>query len=805
LSEFLSTQISPQCITDSCLILESTFSDICNSIRINHEEAFLDQFPKSDLGIVLPCNHGEKWSLADETPGRTYPSYVQEVSAQDDDLNWFFEDDDDGLTGSTAKSIGYHNEDTSVRGLRAESNTHCSNLSSSLFRDSGSIRRPGSADSADCADSAVNAETSTGPGIGIRTFCGTNACDEDVKNATDTPHTISEPDILSDAWLAYGLQHSFKWEFEFNTAENIDINCGTQNESSVDCPQCKEYCSLDPSTLCRHDVSLPMRLAMIAADSLWGGEKSGGKCDYCASQNAESGSRRAVKESLLKQGVCSSSCTVDNSAYSQSSCSHSDCAGNGVTDRDSDPHHYSSSVPHTAVGDISGPSSDSSARNTYTIRKSAKSFANERGEGRGYDYYSFLDELSLDDLTVHTVTGVPTAYSDVRPGSLLSSCKKDIVSKSYEIAFAKQEKEKGKEKDFARTVRTSTDRDAPLVLQRVAVIDTGWDTDCFDSGNMGEGTGASIQARTLSHVFVRTMVSNKDTYHDAMASRNRSDAGEVWDGDRDRDENGNEDVGVEVTMADRVGYETSDSLYLRDSMALLQSLKVDAIFCPLAFCSLKLLDACLSASIAVFPLSTRDLNTVAYLSSAEIVRDLMDLDRDAVGRALGVRLLPFLSVRANDSVSGSRAEREEDAVLVEFCRALGDSRGGVSIREGKRCESDLRAGEERRNNADSDDNQVSDKFRDINLCCHLSDHPSSCPSNPDPCTGPDSDSNCNADCDTHSPSGAAPGRVASVVIASPTSAQTAALADRFFRCLHRLRGVIQGAGVMPGGGETTPE
>jgi hypothetical protein len=753
------------------------FNDICNSIKINHEEAFLDQFPKSDLGTVLPCNDGKKSSSADELSGSMYPSCYQDASAQDDDLDWFFQDDEGGLTGSIAKSIGYRNEDISEINLRAESDTYIDNLNGSLFLDNDSIKRP------DCADNAANADASTGPGIGMRTFPGNNACDENVKSASDDQHTKSEPDILSDAWLAYGLQHSFKWEFEFTTGENIDTTCGTQTESRLDCPQCKRYCSLDQSTLSRHDVSLPMQLAMIAAESLWGEEKSGSKCDSCASQNAECGSRCTMKEILLKQGVPSSSYAVDDSAYGRCSSSHNDCVGTRVTVGDSDRHHYSSSVLHTALGDTNRLSGNSSALHTYTIRDSATSFAKEHGEG-GYDYYSFLDELSLDALTVQTVTGVPTTYSDVRPGSLLSSCKKDIVSKSYEIALAKQEKKKEKDRrDCAYTVRTSGDKDAPLVLQRVAVIDTGWDTDCFDSGNMGEGTGASIQARTLSHVFVRTVESNKDSDYEERESRSRSDADEGGDGDR----NGNEDSAVKVTMAECVGYETSDSLYLRDSMALLQSLNIDAIFCPLAFTSQKLLDACLSASIAVFPLSTRDLNTVAYLSSAEIVRDLLDLDRDAVGRALGVGLLPFLSVRASDSVSGSRAEREEDAVLVEFSRALSDSRGGVSIRGGRRCERDLRAGDEKRNNQDT----------------FPSDYPSSCPPNPN--TDTDSDSDCNADCDTHSPSGTAPGRVASVVMASPTSAQTAALTDRFFRCLHRLRGVIQGAGVMPGGGGNTPE
>jgi hypothetical protein len=45
-----------------------------------------------------------------------------------------------------------------------------------------------------------------------------------------------------------------------------------------------------------------------------------------------------------------------------------------------------------------------------------------------------------------------------------------------------------------------------------------------------------------------------------------------------------------------------------------------------------------------------------------------------------------------------------------------------------------------------------------------------------------------------------PVRIVSVIVTSPTEGQTAALLDRFYRCLHRLRAVFQGGGVMPGAG-----
>ena len=779
------------------------FSDICSSIKINREEAFLDQFLKSDQGIVLPCNHGIESSSADELPGSIYPSYAQDVAALDD-LDWFFEDDGGALTGSTVKSIGRYNDEMSLTDKRQESDPKSSNLNGSSSLGSCVIERP------DYVDNAADAHSSTNPGLGIgtRTFLGTrtHVCNEDVNSATNDRHTDSDLDILSDAWLAYGLQHSFKWEFEFNSAEDVDDNCGTHREPTADCTKCNQQNPLNQVDLCRHGVSLPMRLAMIAAEALWGAEKNGGKCDYCASQRSQSGSGGAVKETSLKEHIRSSSCTTDNGVppYSRCSRNYSDCEGDGVSDGECDLRHFSSSVPHTALYVTRTPSSGSNARHTYSILESANSFSLEHGEGGGYDYHSFLEELSLDSLTVHTVTGVPTAYSDARPGSLLCSCKKDVVSKSHQIALGKQVKKRS-QRVCTRTVRTSGVKDVPLILQRVAVIDTGWDTDCFDSGNMGEGTGASIQARTLNHVFVRSVVPGDPSRDGGNVVRERKDGSDVdedEDGDGDGNGNRNKDCGVRVTTADQIGYETSDSLYLRDAMAQLHTLKVDAIFCPLAFCSLKLLDACLSASIAVYPLSTRDLVTVAHLSNAEVVRDLMDLDADSVGRALEARLLPFLSVRARDSMSGSGAEREEDEVIVEFSRAIFDIKGVVLMSEGRRCERDLREGEvEGRDNADSDSYQTSDKVREFNLTSSPSDYLSNSPSNADPNSdpGPGSDS----DCDT-APGNAAV-RIASVVIASPTSAQTAALTDRFFRCLHRLRGVIQGAGVMPGGGETTRE
>ena len=38
----------------------------------------------------------------------------------------------------------------------------------------------------------------------------------------------------------------------------------------------------------------------------------------------------------------------------------------------------------------------------------------------------------------------------------------------------------------------------------VAVVDIGWGTNGFDSGDFGEGIGASLQAHAIRHTFVQS-------------------------------------------------------------------------------------------------------------------------------------------------------------------------------------------------------------------------------------------------------------------------------------------------------------
>ena len=303
------------------------FSDICHSIKINREEAFLDQSLKFDKGAVLSSKHEDPQSLVPESSGGSYASVAQDFDASDD-LDWFFNDDEVDLTGSTAKSVVCCNEDAPAINSHIESDSYGSNYSYRNLVDSNWNKKPYCAVSADFS----------GAGVGTRIPLGNNDCDEVVKSISDDDHDNSEKCLLSDAWLAYGLQHSFKWEFELNSARNTDSNCAAKSEVRSSCSQCSKNYPLSQDALSEYDVSLPMRLAIIAAESLWGEEKSGKVCDHCAAHSTGRGSEHGREGSLTGQAhvqgecECSSCCDAAN----KYDCNHSGygkSAGHVVTER----------------------------------------------------------------------------------------------------------------------------------------------------------------------------------------------------------------------------------------------------------------------------------------------------------------------------------------------------------------------------------------------------------------------------------------------------------------------------------------
>jgi hypothetical protein len=305
-----------------------------------------------------------------------------------------------------------------------------------------------------------------------------------------------------------------------------------------------------------------------------------------------------------------------------------------------------------------------------------------------------------------------------------------------------------------------------IMFQGVAVVDTGWGTDAFDSGAMGEGAGASIEAHKLNYLHVKSEVtSSVPMCEDRSSVRTSSLEGDgVCVGDLKKDK----------MTAEEEANETSDSVYLVRSVSHVQQLGVTALCCSEAFCSQKLLDAFNSKGIAVFPLSARNLQIVADLAGAEIVGDILDLKAQCTGGPLCISVHPFLSIRASDSVrkvgtqevlnkEGTTVtrQREDDEVLVEFSRRRACEMTGSSY-----CASNgekSRVGHVHRSRGVDVRSDKSDSDEQTKINAHTT--------------------------------------VTSVIIASPTEAQTAALKDRFLRCLHRLRGVVQGAGVMPGAGE----
>ena len=508
---------------------------------------------------------------------------------------------------------------------------------------------------------------------------------------------FSEP-AHSDLWLALGLQHCFAWEFELDNLKSIEkqLSRGSTSPSgsfhlSQDIPDNGSGGTLQSETdyLREKGVALPMRLAMQAAKSLWINELS----------------MRQPKE--ITEGV-----------------------HDAADDRLQVPEKSNS---YKKQSDNRKELSNDMKSSTFLITESARIFAvdHKGGEEEEYDYYSFSSELSLDDLVIHTIAGVPSSYCNVYPGSLLSSCKKEAVIKNFE-----------RKSSGEGMSRVNVMSGTSIVFHRVAVVDTGWGTDAFDSGVMGEGAGASIEAHKLNYLHLKSkIISPTSTCKDASSDRISSSARDHGMCVDDVGKDGND-----IMTPQEAANETSDSVYLVNSVSHMQQIGVSALCCSDAFCSQKLLDAFNSKGIAVFPLSARHLQTVAQLAGAEIAGDILDLQSECIGGPLCISVHPFLSMRASDSVNKVRSkdfinkggtfvtrQREDDEVLIEFSRYQ----------------------------------EYGKSYPDVHL-------------NTDTC---------------------ATVAVTSIIIASPTEAQTATIKDRFLRCLHRLRGVVQGAGVMPGAGE----
>ena len=697
------TDVSPESVAYSALVVESIFVDICYSLRVKLEFSSRDRSFVDDQNV--DSNHHPSFTAESRIDRRHNEARHKEPSIADD-LDWFFDNDDMPIETVTAPLEGYQIHSIKPVLLNPE-------VTPALV--STEYRLDSSCDAYDAAYTTAN------PTAARQTFAD-NRQEKAVvclDNRVEADRSISCAPPHSDLWLALGLQHCFAWEFEL---DNLKINekhlsrggsasAGESSHLSQGVPDrwARDANQPERDHLRKQGVALPMRLAMQAAKSLW--------IDDLSSRH-----HRDVSD-------------VSENVHDKAS------------NRHQEPDKSNKASNNRSEHDGVLPSS------FFSISDSIRTFAVEQKEDEEeeYDYYSFSSELSLDDLVIHTIAGVPACYCDVFAGSLLSSCRKEAVMKNFELYAGSRE---GVPRDGAM-------KGTSIMFQGVAVVDTGWGTDAFDSGAMGEGAGASIEAHKLNYLHVKSEVtSSVPICEDRSSVRTSSLEGDgACVGD----------VKMDEMTAEEEANETSDSVYLVRSVSHMQQLGVTALCCSEAFCSQKLLDAFNSKGIAVFPLSARHLQVVADLAGAEIVGDILDLEAQCIGGPLCISEHPFLSMRASDSVRKVRTQevlnkegttvmrqREDDEVLVEFSRRRYCEVTGLC--SSASIEEKDRFGHEHSSRSD------------------------------------------NSDSDEHKFSNAR-ATVTSVIIASPTEAQTAALKDRFLRCLHRLRGVVQGAGVMPGAGE----
>ena len=226
-------------------------------------------------------------------------------------------------------------------------------------------------------------------------------------------------------------------------------------------------------------------------------------------------------------------------------------------------------------------------------------------------------------------------------------------------------------------------------------------------------------------------------------------------------------------------------------------MKINVLFCSKSFYSIKFVDACFSSNIAVFPLSSQELRLLSILINTEIVGDILNLEPDSRGQCVNVQLFPFLCVRVSETLQKERVETssqkkekkekdesEDDEILVKLSPVLHYTNE-----------------EEKERSVINIDNVTCINYPAVfqstaglrDTCLSATSAASSLLFSPS--ASPDSvigDKEIKQ-CPTQS-------NIASVIICAPTSALTTTLTDRFYRCLHRLRAVVQGAGVMPGAG-----
>jgi hypothetical protein len=705
LTELLLTDVSPESVAYSTLVVESIFVDICHSLRVKLEFSSWDRSFVDDQKV--DSNHNPSFKAESCIDHRHNEVPLSEPSIADD-LDWFFDNDDMPIETVTAPFEGYQVHSIKPVLLNPE-------VTPALFSTEYRLNSP--CDAYDAADTTAN------PTAAKQTFADTRqekavAC---LDSRVGAAGSISCAPPHSDLWLALGLQHCFAWEFELDNLKSNkkhlsrggSASAGESSHLSQGVPDrwARDAHQSGMDHLRKQGVALPMRLAMQAAKSLW--------IDDLSSRRHENMSENVH-----------------------------DKASNRHQEPDKSSKESNNRSEHDGV--VPSPS--------FSISDSIRTFAVEQKEDEEeeHDYYSFSSELSLDDLVIHTIAGVPACYCDVFAGSLLSSCRKESVMKNFELYARSREGAPGMD------VMKGTS----IMFQGVAVVDTGWGTDAFDSGAMGEGAGASIEAQKLNYLHVKSEVtSSVSMYEDRSSVRSSSlEGGDACVGNIKKDE----------MTAQEEANETSDSVYLVRSVSHMLQLGVTALCCSEAFCSQKLLDAFNSKGIAVFPLSARHLQVVADLAGAEIAGDTLDLEAQCIGGPLCISVHPFLSMRASDSVRKVRTpevlnkegttvtrQREDDEVLVEFsirraCKMTGSS--------------------------DRTSNEEKDRVGHVHSSRSAA------------VRSDKSDSDEHTKMNAHT-------TVTSVIIASPTEAQTAALKDRFLRCLHRLRGVVQGAGVMPGAGE----
>lgn len=747
LSEILSIVYSPESVAESCVILESIFSQITSALVIRSDEASTAHACTVDLDV------GELSKPLIDTSANSCNNAV--ASDGDvlscDEVDWFFHDD------------------VPVREVQVLS--HSGNIGCSHLTDSEQNELSQSivgADNTDNGDDVQKARVS--PTVSCEAMNATTYAIRDDKIEGNVLH--------SDVWLAYGLQHCFNWEYEheFNYAPTHQ-NETTINQPNIDKNDVKsDKLPLSVESPRKIDVALPMRLAMIAAESLWGEKKK--KSRYSDQNNHENDSENADLSSNT------SNKSGDNCDF-----------GKSISESKTFPPSYS-------------------------ISTSARLFA-ERASDTEYNYFSFLEELSLDGLTVHTVSGVPSRYSDVRAGSLICKCKRNIVTKCLDMVHRTLNEDTKSTYVLSERMSQDNKSNTPYyVFNGVAVVDTGWDTADFNSGIMGEGSGASIQAHKLNHVRTRTVRTTTEG-SDMNSALDSSCANKMEEFERSEDlknivehkngisndngdkleinsKNGNKAKSVDDTKQSFNSVyenESSDSVYLMKCVALLTSLNVSVLFCTAAFCSSKLLDACESRSIAVFPMTTIELNALSRLCGAEIVGDILDLVQHSIGGSIQIRLLPFLSIRGNENIMKNgrqqggnmkgrfARENEDDEVLLDISKVLHyekEKKKKKDCHEEKRNLNNCSRNTNANTIASEHGNELNSAISDNEI--HVDDH-----------SRLHWNDSVEEECSSY--------RTVSVIIAAPTDAQTSAVSDRFLRCLHRLRAFIQGAGVMPGAGE----